>query len=142
MIFQCLLWLGQKLTIPLHLNGYLLTDLSLRLGLTWWAEFAEIYVNGKLVQTGDLFDCSSRILLSQNAVVGETFIIGIKLVSPAHDRGALVNSWCVYENMNNYQLDPGLMADRLEVLLEYLTKFESEIDFNLERIKKEFFVIF
>ena len=136
-----ILWLGQKLTIPPHLNGYLLTDLSLRLGLTWWAEFAEIYVNGKLVQTGDLFDCSSRILLSQNAVVGETFIIGIKLVSPAHDRGALVNSWCVYENMNNYQLDPGLMADKLEVLLGYLTKFESEIDFNLERIKKSLSLI-
>lgn len=136
-----ILWLGQKLIIPPHLNGYFLTDLSLRLGLTWWAESAEIYVNGKLVQTGDLFDCSSRILLSQKAVVGETFIIGIKLVSPAHDRGALVKSWCVYENLDNYLLDPGLMADRLEVLLKYLTKFESEIDFNLERIKKSLSLI-
>ena len=136
-----ILWLGQKLIIPPHLNGYFLTDLSLRLGLTWWAESAEIYVNGKLVQTGDLFDCSSRILLSQKAVVGETFIIGIKLVSPAHDRGALVKSWCVYENLDNYWVDPGLMADRLEVLLKYLTKFESEIDFNLERIKKSLSLI-
>ncbi|MGD1716843.1 alpha-mannosidase [Dapis sp. BLCC M172] len=130
------LWLGQKLIIPPHLNGYLLTDLSLRLGLTWWAQSAEVYVNGKLVQTGDLFDCSSRILLSQKAVVGETFIIGIKLVSPEHDRGALVKSWCVYENLENYQLDPGLMADRLEILLEYLTKVESESYLNLEIIKK------
>ncbi len=130
------LWLGQKLIIPPHLNGYFLTDLSLRLGLTWWAESAEVYVNGKLVQSGDLFDCSSRILLSQKAVVGETFIIGIKLVSPEHDRGALVKSWCVYENIKNYQLDPGLMADRLEILLEYLTKVESESYFYLEIIKK------
>ncbi|MGK7920751.1 MAG: alpha-mannosidase [Trichodesmium sp.] len=130
-----ILWLGQKLIIPPHLNGYLLTDLSLRLGLTWWAESAEIYVNGKLVQTGDLFDCSTRILLSQKSVVGETFILGIKLVSPLHDRGALVKSWCVYENLESYQLDPGLMADRLDILLEYLTKVESESDFHLERIK-------
>ena len=28
-----ILWLGQKLIIPPNLNGYLLTDLSLRLGL-------------------------------------------------------------------------------------------------------------
>ncbi len=130
-----ILWLGQKLIIPPHLNGYFLSGLSLRFALTWWAESAEIYVNGKLVQTGDLFDCSSRILLSQKAVIGETFIIGIKLVSPIHDRGALVRSWCVYENLDNYQLDPGFMADRLEILLEYLTKVESESDFNLERIK-------
>ncbi|MGD1806375.1 alpha-mannosidase [Dapis sp. BLCC M126] len=130
------LWLGQKLIIPPHLNDYFLTGLSLRLGLTWWAESAEIYVNGKLVQTGDLFDCSSRILLSRKAVVGETFILGIKLVSPEHDRGALVKSWCVYENLENYQLDPGFMADRLEILLEYLTKVESDSYLNLDIIKK------
>ena len=136
-----ILWLGQKLIIPPNLNGYLLTDLSLRLGLVWWAEYVEIYVNGKLVQTGDLFDYSSRILLSQKVVVGKTFIIAIKLVSPAHDRGALVKSWFVYENLNNYQLDPGFMADRLEILLEYLTKFESKIDLKLERIKKSISLI-
>jgi len=130
------LWLGQKLIIPPHLNGYFLTGLSLRLGLTWWAESAEIYVNCKLVQMGDLFDCSTRILLSQKAAIGETFIIAIKLISPAHDRGALVKSWCVYENLENYQLDPGLMADRLEILLEYLTKVKSQSDFYLEIIKK------
>ncbi len=90
-----------------------MTDLSLRLGLTWWAESAEIYVNGQLVQTGDLFDCSSRILLSPKVIVGETFIIGIKLVSPAHDRGALVRSWCVYERSDNYHLDPGFVAEQL-----------------------------
>ncbi len=131
-----ILWLGQKLIIPPDLNGYFLNDLSLRFGLTWWAESAEIYVNEKLVQTGDLFDCSSRILLSQKAVVGETFIIGIKLVSPEHDRGALVKSWCVYENLDNNRLDPGFMADRLEILLEYLTKVESDSNLELDIIKK------
>ena len=129
------LWLGQKLVIPPHLNGYFLAGLSLRLGLTWWAESAEIYVNGKLLQTGDLFDCSSRILLSQNAVVGDIFIVGIKLISPAHDRGALVRSWCVYENLDNYQLDPGFVADELEVLAEYLAKCEIDNGLNIESIK-------
>ncbi|NES79586.1 MULTISPECIES: alpha-mannosidase [Okeania] len=130
-----ILWLGQKLIIPSHLNNYFLADLSLKLSLTWWAESAEIYVNGKLVQTGDLFDCSSRILLTPKAMVGETFLIGIKLVSPVHDWGALVKSWCVYENVDNYQLDPGLLADELEILVEYLAKVETENDLDIERIK-------
>ena len=129
------LWLGQRLVVPSDLNGYFVGGLSLRLGLTWWAESAEIYVNGKLVQTGDLFDCSSRILLSQNAEVGETFVIGIKLVSPAHDWGALVKSWCVYENLHNCQLDPGFIADELEVLAEYLANLEIDSGLSIDRIK-------
>ncbi|MGB3508073.1 MAG: alpha-mannosidase [Microcoleaceae cyanobacterium] len=129
------LWLGQKLVIPPHLNGYFLAGLSLRLGLTWWAESAEVYVNGKLLQTGDLFDCSSRILLSRKVVVGDSFVVGIKLVSPAHDRGALVRSWCVYEKLDNYQLDPGFVADELEVLNEYLVNVEVEGELDIDGIK-------
>ncbi|MDJ0555964.1 MAG: alpha-mannosidase [Microcoleaceae cyanobacterium MO_207.B10] len=130
-----ILWLGQKLIIPSNLNGYFLPGLSLRLGLTWWAESAEIYVNGKLVQTGDLFDCSSRILLSQKTVIGDSFIVGIKLISPSHDWGALVKSWCVYENLDNYHLDPSFVADELEVLTEYLAKLEIDSGLNIDRIK-------
>lgn len=58
-----------------------------------------------------------------------------------YDRGVLVKFWCVYENLDNYLFDFGLMVDRLEVLLKYLIKFEFEIDFNLERIKKFFSLI-
>ncbi|MEL6354863.1 MAG: alpha-mannosidase, partial [Cyanobacteria bacterium J06627_28] len=51
------LWLYQKLTVPTHFYGYPLAGLTLRLALTWWAEDAHIYVDGILVQSGDLFEC-------------------------------------------------------------------------------------
>jgi alpha-mannosidase len=58
------LWLAQKVVIPQNLHGFSLEGLCLRLALTWWAEAAQIYVNGCLIQEGDLFDCSTRVLLS------------------------------------------------------------------------------
>jgi len=56
------MWFGQQFIIPQDLQGYPLAGLTLRLALTWWAEDAKIFVNGELVQEGDLFDSSARIL--------------------------------------------------------------------------------
>ena len=84
------LWLVQKLAIAPSLNGYPLEGLCLRLALTWWAESARIYVNGQLVQEGDLFDCSTRVLLSPFVTPGSEITVALQLVSPAHDDGALV----------------------------------------------------
>lgn len=120
------LWLVQKLEIPPKLNGYPLEGLCLRLALTWWAELAQIYVNGQLVQEGDLFDCSTRVLLSPSVTPGEEITVALRLVSPAHDDGALVRSICIYEYNCQEKLEPGFVADELAVLQRYLETFAPE----------------
>ncbi|MGB3206316.1 MAG: alpha-mannosidase, partial [Crinalium sp.] len=121
-----LLWLSQKFVIPQHLNGYPITGLALRLVLTWWADSAQIYINGELVQEGDLFDCSTRVLLSSSVTPGEEITVALRLVSPSHDPGALVKSLCVYESTNTNRLEPGFIADELAVLHKYIETFEPE----------------
>ncbi len=117
------LWLVQKLVIPQTLQGYPLAGLSLRLPLLWWADAAEIYLNGELVLAGDLFDCSPRVLISREVTPGEEFIVALRLVSPGHDHGALVRSLLVYESTDYNHPDPGFVADELAVLQLYLEKF-------------------
>lgn len=120
------LWLGLYLVIPDHFQGYPLPGLVVRLSLTWWAEFAQIYVNGRLVQEGDLFESSTRVTLSQNATVGESFLIALRLVSPGHDEGALVRSQLICESPN--RIDPGFVADELAILKIYLeTNYPEKI---------------
>ncbi|GAB4380214.1 MAG: alpha-mannosidase [Elainellaceae cyanobacterium] len=122
------LWLGQQIVVPHNLQGYYLQGLALRLALIWWAEDAQVYVNGKLVQEGDLFDTSPRILLSPSVEIGNVFNVAIRLVSPGHDNGALVRSRCIYERADqsvNPIPEPGFFADELAVLQEYLTAFSA-----------------
>lgn len=126
---QQAIWLGQEIVVPITLQGYPLDGFELRLSLTWWAESAEIFVNGKLVQEGDLFDHSARIVLSRSVQPGEAIAVLIHLVSPGHDEGALVKSLCVYERVDqsvNSCPEPGFVADELAVLQEYLTQFLPE----------------
>ena len=73
-------WLVQKITIPYALKEYPLSELTLRLVLTWWAEDAQIFVDGQLVQQGDLFDSSARIILTNSAIPGEEFLSLILVV--------------------------------------------------------------
>jgi Alpha-mannosidase len=58
------------------------------LHLTWWARDISIFINSELVQTGDLFDQKCYLLLAPS----QTYHISIHLDSPAHDRGALMQS--------------------------------------------------
>ncbi len=118
------MWLGQHLVVPHDLQGYPLAGLALRLALTWWAEDAQIFVNGQLVQEGDLFDSSTRVLLSEAVLPGEEIAVALRLVSPGHDIGALMGSSCVYESTDS--IDPGFVADELAVLQKYLEAFEPE----------------
>ncbi|MFP4120591.1 MAG: alpha-mannosidase [Coleofasciculus sp.] len=118
------MWLGQQFIIPQDLQGYPLAGLTLRLALTWWAEDAKIFVNGKLVQQGDLFDSSARVLLSSAISPGEIITVMVRLVSPGHDIGGLMRSCCIYESINS--IDPGFVADELTVLQNYLTAFAPE----------------
>ncbi len=115
-------WFGQWVTVA-NFNSYDCTDLVLRLALTWWAELAEVYVNGELVQVGDLFDHSARILLTNQAQLGEQFWVAIHLVSPGHDPGALVKSVLVYEAARG--IDPGFVADELAIVQTFIQDIDE-----------------
>ncbi|MEB3181967.1 MAG: alpha-mannosidase [Nostocaceae cyanobacterium] len=125
------IWLVQRLVVPHNLNGYPLAGFKLRLALTWWGDAAQIFVNGKLVALGDLFDCSPRVLVSEGVSQGEEFVVAIRLVSPGHCDGALMRSLCVYEvhSLLIYEakgLDPGFLADELGVVQRFLEVFAPE----------------
>ena len=119
-----LIWLSQRFLVPQDLQRYPLAGLGLRLVLTWWAESAEIFVNGQLVQEGDLFDSSTRMLLTSTVVPEEEFAVALRLVSPGHDIGGLMRSQILYEATND--IDPGFVADELAVLQKYSANFEPE----------------
>lgn len=119
---QQVLWLRQVIRVPAALDGYPLAGLTLRLSLLWWAEVAQIFVDGRLVQEGDLFDCAVRLMLSEAVQPGQDFEVALRLVSPGHDDGALVTSICLYENPQGALEpvpEPGFVADELTVMLQY-----------------------
>ncbi|OCQ96538.1 alpha-mannosidase [Oscillatoriales cyanobacterium USR001] len=121
---QQVLWLGQKLIIPHNLHGYPLSGLSLRIALTWWAADTRIFVNGELVQSGDLFDATTRLLLTPKTVPGTEISLALRLVSPSHDAGALTRSLLLWESSDYRSLDPAFVADELENL-QILIKFTN-----------------
>ncbi|MEG4121648.1 alpha-mannosidase [Microcoleus sp. N9_B4] len=125
------LYLGQQFVIPDNLHGYPVVGLRLLLGLTWWAEDAQIFVNGELVGQGDLFDFADRVLLSSSANPGDEFLVILRLVSPGHDNGALVRSICLYEAADSSCFDPGFVAAELEILQNSLTH-------NLENLNSQY----
>jgi alpha-mannosidase len=117
-------WFAQTFTVPKALADYPLDGLTLRLALTWWAKDAQIFVNGNLAQAGDLFDSKARVLLTDNAQIGQEFTVALKLTSPGHDIGGLMQSQLVFER-EYPDLDPGFIADEIEVLSLYLAQFKS-----------------
>ncbi|MEM8805304.1 MAG: alpha-mannosidase [Cyanobacteria bacterium P01_G01_bin.38] len=122
-------WLYQSVTVPDTLHGYPLEGLTLRIALAWWAEEAQVFVDGQLVQVGDLFDFFTRICLSPSVAIGDTFNIAIRLISPGHDDGALVRSHLVYEvpmEMTLPSPEPSFVADELEVLVQYAKSLAPE----------------
>lgn len=120
------IWLCQEIVVPETLNGFAIAGLSLRLALTWWAEAVEVYVDGMLVQEGDLFDYFARILLSDRITPGQPFLVAIHMVSPGHDDGALVRSDLVYESADGDCPEPGFIADEMAVLQTYAEKLAPE----------------
>ncbi|RMH74977.1 MAG: alpha-mannosidase [Cyanobacteria bacterium J007] len=134
------LWLAQRLVIPAHLNGYPVHDCILRLALTWWAERAQIFVNGELVGEGDLFDCQTRIVLSSKTTPNQAIDLALRLVAPHHDPGALVQSLCLYERQGESSLDPGFFADEVSILQQFIRSSKNseqklaEIDRLLDTI--------
>lgn len=120
------IWLAQQFVIPQDLQNYPLQGMTLRLALTWWAQDAKIFVNGSLVQEGDLFDNSTRVLLSPSVKSGEEIVVAVRLVSPNHDVGALTRSLCIYESASDAHFEPGFVADELAILQRYLEAFAPE----------------
>ncbi|MEP0948938.1 alpha-mannosidase [Leptolyngbya subtilissima] len=118
------LGLHQRFTWPTDLNGYPLQGLTARLALRWWADQADIFVNGEPVQTGDIFDCWTRIVLTDRVVPGESVDVSLKLLSPGHDEGALVQAELVFEALEGNCPEPGFVADELAVLATYLAQFD------------------
>lgn len=114
-------YLTQKIIVPEHLAGYPLAGMDLRLILTWWAEDVKIYVNNQFIQAGDLFDSSTRILLSNSVSTGQEIIVTLRLVSPNHDIGGLMKSELIYEY--SQAIDPSFVADELTILHNYLQTF-------------------
>ena len=128
-------WLAQKIVIPDALQQYPVSGLTLRLVLTWWAQEAQVFINGKLVQEGDLFDSSARVVITNDARPGEEYLVAIRLTSPNHDIGALMRSHLLYEKSYSPEnIDPGMVADELTVLSKYLGQFQSE---SLEILAEE-----
>ncbi|MGI0482275.1 alpha-mannosidase [Geminocystis sp. CENA526] len=130
-------WFTQKIIIPHSLNkGYSLQDLSLRIALTWWAKSAQIFINNDLVCEGDLFDSSSRVLVSEKVQINEQFIISLRLISPSHDIGGLMASKCLYESNYN-DIDPSFVANELTILDKYINNFYLDrTEFLATEIKK------
>ncbi|MDJ0703367.1 MAG: alpha-mannosidase, partial [Leptolyngbyaceae cyanobacterium MO_188.B28] len=123
------LWLCQQFVVPPDLEGYSLSGLNLKLALRWWAEQAQIFVNGQFVQAGDLFDCFTRIELSDSVSPGQTITVGLHLLSPDHDDGALVHSQLIFEAPRQAEEscpEPGFVADELAVLQRYLEQFAPQ----------------
>lgn len=132
------IWLKQEITIPTTLNGYPLTGLNLRICLRWWNDFAQIYVDEKLIQEGDLFECAVRILISDRVTPGDKHTIALRLVSPGHDPGALVRSTYIYEQpKDSNKLEPSFIADELQILSYFLTKQHPEKLEKLSQIVNE-----
>ena len=79
-----------------------------RLVLRWWAEAAEVWVDGELVEAGDLFDTACRWRLPAHWWSGAALALEVRMRSPKHDDGALIQS--------RLELEPLDPADSLGVL--------------------------
>ncbi|AKG23581.1 alpha-mannosidase [Calothrix sp. 336/3] len=121
------LWLVQKLIIPADVHGYPLGNWDLYLALVWWADSAKIFLNGEFLAEGDLFDCSPRILISSGVKPGEELTLAVRLVSPGHCDGALVRSRLDFQSHDGDNLEPGFLADELDILRIYGQTWENEI---------------
>jgi alpha-mannosidase len=82
--------------------------LRARLVLRWWADQAELRVDGELVHSGDLFDTGCRWPLPSRWWDGQPLQLELLLRSPCHDDGALM--------ISRLELEPLDPADPLQVL--------------------------
>jgi len=96
-------------------------DARARLCLRWWADAVELRVDGQPVHAGDLFDTACRWELPPRWWQGEPLDLELRLRSPLHDDGALIESRVV--------LEPRDPADPLGLLAPAVAE--------LERLRRE-----
>jgi len=86
-----------------------------RLVLRWWADAVELRVDGRPVHAGDLFDTACRWELPGRWWEGQPLELELRLRSPLHDDGALIESQVVLEPRD--PADPlGLLTPTVEEL--------------------------
>ena len=102
-------------TVPEDMSGLPLRGAVVRLRLGWWADWAEVWINGEQVYEGDLFDRECRLPLTYEAVPGETYQFELRVRGPAHDDGALQTSALVFEYPHR-ACDPGRLGEILQVV--------------------------
>ena len=108
---NCTQSLHLHLKAPPHWQQVTAGTVTARLVLRWWAERAELRLNGRLERQGDLFDAACRLPLPARWLAGSDLEVTLELQSPWHDEGALLHSHVV--------LEPGhWQGDRLQLLKE------------------------
>jgi alpha-mannosidase len=106
-----------------------------RLALRWWADQAELRVNGRTVQRGDLFDANCRWLLPPSFWQGQPLELELELRSPLHDDGALLLARLEREPLEASDSQGLLLLPQLRRLGELLPQLErSKATPALERL--------
>jgi alpha-mannosidase len=126
--------LKQTWQVPEFYVGMATLGATIRLNLIWWVDVCEVWINGKKVQEGDLFDQKCRLLLTNNAELNHEFVIEIMLNSPKHDIGAVQLSEIIFEYPNQ-ACDPDKFADELAILQAYIPiiiKQDNEQNIDLQ----------
>ncbi len=91
-------------------------QLRARLVLRWWAEAAELRVDGETAHRGDLFDTACRWTLPERWWAGEPLELELTLRSPRHDDGALILSRLELEPTGSDDPHGVLLAQSLELV--------------------------
>ncbi|MGC6482524.1 MAG: alpha-mannosidase [Synechococcus sp.] len=92
-----------------------------RLVLSWWADQMRLWVDGVLVQTGDLFDTRCRWRLPPSWRQGQPLDLLLELRSPCHDDGALITSEVVREPLTaDHDPEQLLLPQALDLALPSL----------------------
>ncbi|MFZ4565933.1 MAG: alpha-mannosidase [Prochlorococcaceae cyanobacterium] len=91
-----------------------------RLVLRWWAEAAEVLIDGQPVVVGDLFDAACRWSLPAAFWQGETLTLTLRLRSPRHDDGALLLARVEREPLDRADPDGLLRLGQLRLLRQRL----------------------
>ena len=88
-----------------------------RLVLRWWADAVELAADGAVVHRGDLFDTACRWELPTRWWQGQPLDLELRLRSPLHDDGALIES--------RVELEPRDPADPLGLLDPVVAELEA-----------------
>jgi alpha-mannosidase len=112
-------WRVLRLELPFppdwsHLQG---AQARARLVLRWWADAAELYVDGQVVHRGDLFDTACRWTMPPRWWQGQPLLLELRLRSPLHDDGALI--------LSRLELEPVDPADPLGLLEPVVAELEA-----------------